>query len=252
MNSLTLDNLVAPISETNCKICKSTARLFGVADFNKNCAETMGVHLSIFGVGIYYHKCTSCGLIFTTAFDRWSYADFKKYIYNKDYIQIDPDYVIDRPTNNAKVVGDFIKRGRNIQLLDYGGGSGKFAELLCEKGIHAKSWDPMEENQIEMPKESFDIVTAFEVFEHTPNPKLSTTEALSFLKPDGVFLFSTLTEEKNVPRAFDFWYIAPRNGHVTIYTKQSLQQLFKEHGYNVMHFDDLTHMAYKTLPYWLS
>lgn len=211
----------------------------------------MGVRFAPLGIGIQYYRCTTCGLIFTNVFDQWDYSEFKKYIYNEDYLKIDPDYAHDRPLNNAGVVYDFIKKKSDVCLLDYGGGNGKFAALLRQKGISAESWDPMEENQGHFSEASFDIVTSFEVFEHTPDPHASTAEALRFLKPEGVFLFSTLTEESGPPRTTDHWYIAPRNGHITIYTKESLRQLFSQHGYQLLHFSELTHLAYKTLPAWL-
>jgi 2-polyprenyl-3-methyl-5-hydroxy-6-metoxy-1,4-benzoquinol methylase len=212
----------------------------------------MGVYLPPAGIDIHYYQCSDCGLIFTDSFDHWDYKAFKKYVYNEDYIKIDPDYVQDRPANNAGVVADFIKNGKNIRLLDYGGGNGKFASLLREKGFQADSWDPMEDNQALIQPGAYDIVTSFEAFEHTPTPKLSTEEALLFLKPEGVFLFSTLTEEGSWPRPLNFWYIAPRNGHVTIYTKRSLKKLFSQYGYQLLHFSDLTHMAYKIMPPWLA
>ncbi len=237
--------------QTSCKICKGPAPLYGVADFNKNCLEREKVFLPLLGEPVYYHQCESCRLIFSTAFDDWSAADFKAHIYNDDYVTVDPEYVEIRPRKLAGMVFNFIKRGTNLKLLDYGGCEGKTAALLREKGIAATSWDPMA--AAALPRESaFDVVTCFEVFEHTPQPVVTAEDALRFLKPQGVLLFSTLTAEGMPPRHMDFWYIAPRNGHITIYSKAALKVLFESLGCTVHHFNDNVHMAYRQLPAWLA
>ncbi|MGZ6479509.1 MAG: hypothetical protein ACXWQE_09420, partial [Bdellovibrionales bacterium] len=47
------------------------------------------------------------------------------------------------------------------------------------------------------------------------------------------------------------WYVAPRNGHITIHTRSSLEKLAGAAGCKLYHFDDLTHMAFRERPSWL-
>ena len=237
--------------QTSCKICKGAAPLYGVVDFNKNCLEREGVFLPLLGVPVYYYQCESCGLIFSEAFDDWSPADFRAHIYNDAYITVDPEYVEVRPQKLADMVFNFIKRGANLKPLDYGGGEGRTAALLRERGIAATSWDPLASTALP-PGDTFDVVTCFEVFEHTTRPRATAEDALRFLAPQGVLLFSTLTAEGLPPRHVDYWYLAPRNGHVTIYSKAALKTLFAQLGCTVHHFNDNVHMAYRRLPAWLA
>lgn len=243
----TIQNINLSGERISCKVCGHPAVFFGAVDFNKNPEGA----LPFAGVSIPYHRCESCGLIFSTAFDTWSNDDFRAHIYNDDYVKVDPEYVSARPLAWADAVAAFaLKHGGNPRILDYGGGSGLMARALREKGLSAVSWDPMKP---EVPPEphTFDIVTCFEVLEHTPTPKKSAKEILAFLAPAGVVIFSTLVSDSWSPCDVNFWYVAPRNGHITIHTKNSLRTLFGAFGYRVHHMTDDVHMAFQTPPSWM-
>ncbi|WP_438393491.1 class I SAM-dependent methyltransferase [Caballeronia sp. DA-9] len=249
-----MDNVtVRPVVHVStCKICNSQAPLYGVADFNKSCEEARGRYLPLVGVPVYYHRCNHCGLVFTRAFDDWTKADYAQHIYNEDYVLIDPDYIDVRPASNAGFIRDFIKKGRDLKCLDYGGGNGTLARLLQEAGVDAHSWDPMDAVGSPSPSGPFDFISAFEVLEHTPKPVATVREALSMLSPRGVLVFSTLTIDHVPARGMDNWYIAPRNGHITLYTRRALLTLFEGEGYRVHHFNNNLHMALNHDPDWLS
>jgi hypothetical protein len=137
-----------------CKVCNEPAPLYGVTDFNKSCEERRGRYLPLTGVPVYYNRCDACGLIFTTAFDHWSRADYLQHIYNDDYVLVDPDYIDSRPAGNAAFILDFIKKGHALRCLDYGGGNGRLMSLLREGGVDAHSWDPMDEEGCRRPAHS--------------------------------------------------------------------------------------------------
>ena len=127
----------------NCKICDNSSPLFGVVDFHKSCIELDKKKLSLSGIPIYYRRRRECGFLFTTAFDDWSQGAFTLHIYNADYKIVDPDYEFVRPQANARLIDEWLSRARSeIRILDYGGGNGKFAELLRASGYAAVSYDP--------------------------------------------------------------------------------------------------------------
>jgi Methyltransferase domain len=81
------------------------------------------------------------------------------------------------------------------------------------------------------------------VFEHTPTPIATASEALSFLRPNGRLLFSTLLMDELPRQATDHWYISPRNGHISLHTSVSLRTLLLGLGWNVRSFSTNLHVA---------
>jgi hypothetical protein len=235
-----------------CKICGGDSVLDGVVDFNKNGSEPKGVVLPLLGVPVYYHRCQDCGAVFTVAFDHWTQQDFARHIYNDGYDAVDPDHAEMRPVSNAGVVADFVARASGIRIIDYGGGNGRLARELLAGGLNVVSWDVMAPDQPRPALGSFDLLTSFEVMEHTPTPVETFAEMLSFLAPGGVILFSTLTVDALPPRALQFWYIAPRNGHITIYTRPSLGALAARFGKRMHHFNDMMHLCLNERPHWVA
>ena len=234
-----------------CKICGGSSALDGVVDFNKNGSEPNGVVLPLLGVPVYYHRCQECGAVFTVAFDNWTQQDFVRHIYNGDYSTVDPDHIEARPLANCRLVANFVTHAPGIRILDYGGGNGRLAQELVARGLDASSFDCMMPDHHQPSASSFDLVTCFEVMEHTTTPVETFAAMLSFLTRDGVILFSTLTIDNLPPRSLHFWYIAPRNGHVTIYTRQSLAALAGRFGKRIHHFNDGMHLCLTEPPAWL-
>lgn len=228
-----------------CKVCGGRSEAAGAVDFAKNCEERRGVVLPRTEAPIHYHRCGDCSLLYTRAFDGWSHAEFRRWIYNDGYAAVDPDYVSVRPMANAATVAALMKRNGLTRTLDYGGGNGDLARALMARGFDAASWDPMEPGQTLPGQRDFQLVTAFEVMEHTPTPRATAREVTASAGARGVVLFSTLALDTAGPRAVDHWYVAPRNGHITIHTRASLQALFARLGWQVHHFGDAYHLAHR-------
>jgi SAM-dependent methyltransferase len=136
----------------------------------------------------------------------------------------------------------------SARILDYGGGAGVFAERLREQGFSAATYDPFSSfNQ--MPAEKFDLVTCFEVMEHVPSPQTTVAAMVSLLKQPGLILFSTLVQPENFESVeLNWWYASPRNGHISLYSPQSLALLFNPHGLKVASFNANLHIAYAQVP----
>lgn len=229
-----------------CPLCSSKSRFYGEVDFNKSCLEAQGKEVARSGVMVKYHRCDECGFLFSSSFDDWRPDDFKKYIYNKDYILIDPDYVDVRPKVNAQDIDNlFHLHKKLLRFLDYGGGNGVFAASLREKGYRAETFDPFSEHAIPTDVKAH-IVTAYEVIEHSVQQAKVLDDLLSFLDDQGVVLFSTLLQPDDFDKiGLSWWYVAPRNGHVSIHSSQSLDLLFHSRGMTVFSINEDTHFAYR-------
>lgn len=235
-----------------CKCCGATASLYGVVDFNKNCEIARGRSvLPLCGVPVYYHRCQACGFIFTVAFDTFSADDFAELVYNAEYALVDPDFAEARPTHNAQMIVEMFGPRRDLRILDFGGGNGLLARRLRATGFaHVDTYDPFVPGHDRRPTGRYDLVLAFEVMEHTPDPAATLAEIDSLLEPAGMVLFSTLLQPQDMDKVggLTWWYAAPRNGHVSLYSAQSLERLVKPYGYNFGSSSDAVHVLFRTVP----
>jgi len=245
----------ASAAATPCKICGGAAPLYGVVDFHKSCEEFRGLRLPLSGVPIYYRRCARCGFLFTDAFDCWTKEQFKEHIYNDDYRTVDPDYRTIRPSANAGVVTQMWAAVKaETRVLDYGGGNDTLCTALRNNGFAAAiSYDPMVPEHAQRPPGKFDLVTCFETMEHLPDPDAGVSSIIDCVAEPGLILYSTLV----LPAKFDqigvaWWYVGPRNGHISIFTRQALAAAWGRHGYKTVSFNDNLHLAFRTLPAFLA
>jgi hypothetical protein len=242
-----------PVSAASapCKICGGAAALYGVVDFHKSCVEVQGARLPLSGVPIYYRRCASCEFLFTDAFDGWSVAQFKADIYNDGYGAVDPDYEIVRPQSNAneviKLWGPYKARTR---ILDYGGGNDAFCALLRASEFPvAVTYDPMVPAHAHRPAGKFDLVTCFETLEHLPDPFAGIALLLDCVAEPGLVHISTFAQPADFAAyGLNWWYVAPRNGHISIFSRQALALAFGRYGYKTVSLSDNLHFAFRTLP----
>jgi hypothetical protein len=236
-----------------CKICGAASALHGVVDFNRSCEIARGMRLPLLGVPVWYYRCGDCRFLFTAQFDDFTDDEWRRHVYNDGYASVDPDSGGTRASANAVlvksvshslgIIGDgrpaiMIERSRT---LDYGSGGGELSSLVAEPALEAAAWDPFQPG--ERPTGLFDLVTSFEVFEHTTRPIETAKDALGFVRPGGALLFSTLTCDELADQSMDWWYIAPRNGHVSIHSTRSLALLFGGLGWGITSLSPGVHLA---------
>jgi len=234
--------------EESCKICGTTAKFFGCVDFNKNCESVKPTYLPSADVPITYKKCSQCGFLFSSDFDKWGHEDFKKFIYNDNYIVVDPDYTKIRPEVNALRIQKFLSGSkRDIAILDYGGGNGRFAKSLRQRGFYcASTFDPFTLEFAEPPQLKFDIITCFETLEHVPKPLEVIGEICSFLKPNGMVIFSTQLQNSDfIKQGLEWWYVSPRNGHISIFSASALEIAWNRFGVKVTSVNEFLHFGSK-------
>lgn len=219
-----------------CKICDGASPLFGVCDFTRSCEERTGLVLPLSGEPIYYRRCSNCGLIFTDAFDAWTVRDWRSRIYNDAYGMVDPDYDSARPVATAHMVAALFKPVLGqLSVLDYGGGNGRFAVELRALGAQkVTTYDPFSRAFHEPPVEPVQLVTCFEAIEHSPRPRETAQAIAAQIADGGALMLSTLTQPDDIElQRMAWWYAAPRNGHVTLFSRRALATLFAQVGLRV-------------------
>ncbi len=128
----------------------------------------------------------------------------------------------------------FLCRDRKGSFLDYGGGHGLFVRLMRDTGLDFRWYDARCPNLFargfaaKMQGETYELLTAFEVFEHLINP-LDEIERMLALSKN--LLFSTRLVPRHTPRLEEWWYYGLDHGqHVAFYTRAALSEVAKRFG----------------------
>lgn len=126
------------------------------------------------------------------------------------------------------------------KFIDYGGGYGVLVRTLRDAGFDYYRLDKYCENIFAKNfdisdvtiAEKFEVLTAFEVFEHLEDPLQEVEQMLSY--SDNILFSTELVPENKVINPETWWYVAPETGqHIAFYTKESLQQLADHFSLNL-------------------
>ena len=231
-----------------CKVCGGRADLFDIVDFNKSCDATL-YPLGLSAIPVSYRLCTQCQFVFTDFFEGFSDVQWQRYIYNEDYIKVDPEYLSVRPSQNANDISTLLQGKKDSILgLDYGGGNGMTSSLLRESGWAFDTYDPFGHTDISPDRIGrYNFCSAIEVFEHLPDPVGTLRDVTEKVSAGAlIILIGTQVLDGKISNEsrLSWWYAAPRNGHVSIYSKKSLQILGAAFG--------LTYSCFRGYPHLLT
>lgn len=174
-----------------------------------------------------YFKCKTCGFIQTEK------PYWLKEAYSFAISELDIGLIY-RNLNLAEFTEKFLENdiiNPDGHYIDYGGGYGMFVRLMRDKGyafyrqdIHcenlfAKHFDISDLTM----NNGFELLTAFEVFEHLEFPAMELEKMLSY---SDTILFSTELLPDGNPDPKTWWYFVPETGqHISLFTIKSLQFL---------------------------
>ncbi len=206
-----------------CKICNSNAlQIFTSKILKKH--------------DVKYFKCDNCGYLFSEV-PFWLDEAYSR------SINLSDTGLLDRNIYFSKVLSViiFFCFNKNGTFLDYAGGYGVFTRLMRDIGFDFYWHDPYTQNLFAngfekevKPESEFELITAFEVFEHLVNPKEELEKMLSYSK---TIIFSTELMPKDIPDPKEWWYYGFNHGqHISFYSEKTLRTLakqFKLNYYNV-------------------
>ena len=216
--------------KSKCIICQQVTTIFCTRYSEQSYTKDM-VYWQTKATGrvVTYSKCTSCEFVYTEYFNKFTEKDFANLIYNEAYHrEVDPDYNHKRPTIMAAAIGITAKVLGFRRIIDYGGGNGATAQKLNRFGIEAKSFD-IYDLQDDLNLFNPDLATMIEVLEHSNDPIGLFKELNNLLEKKIQMVFFTT---KLAGSDLNSTYIAPRNGHISIFNNTSLKKLASKLGYS--------------------
>lgn len=180
---------------------------------------------------IAYFKCNNCGFIQTE----------EPYWLNEAYsepINCSDCGLVSRNLMLAKIAKTIIFAffETDEKFLDYGGGYGLFVRLMRDSGFDFYRYDKHCENLFAREFEvdlnnRYELLTAFEVFEHLSNPIDEIHEMLSFCQN---ILFTTELLPVTTPKPGEWWYYGLDHGqHISFYTYKSLSVIAEKFSLNL-------------------
>ena len=216
-----------------CSICLTgELKSFGFVQFDRNNQDIPEISNTL----IEYYKCEKCGSITSPEMLNWPTEKFSSEIYNEEYFRYDPDYLGERPKIWANMLSSL--NYKKIKHLDYGSGSGLLSKNLKLSGWNTCSYDPYSSKT--KPEGKFNFITAIEVFEHSTNIRNTILDIKKYLDRDGIILFSSVLVDSSINS--DWWYIMPRNGHISFLSKLAIINLAKEYSLFFSSFNKGIHL----------
>ena len=237
--------LAQPPAPCACKVCGGESPLFDVVDFHKSCHPQL-YPFGLSGIPVWYRRCGSCGFIFTDFFDEFTPQQWTQHVYNADYGQVDPGYAQARPRTNAIELQCFLRRPADTVGLDYGGGNGMTTRLMRDAGWTFDCHDPYGHSDlVEANRGRYDFCSALEVMEHTPQPMQALQSMVQLCSSDRLVLFiGTAVHDGIVDdrTRLSWWYAGPRNGHISLFSREALRRLGARFGLDYASVTRGTHL----------
>ncbi len=223
----------------NCKICGKHTKFFNSA-------------VIIHKYSIKYYRCSFCGFV-QTENPYWLEEAYSR------PINISDTGIMTRNLQNTNFVSALLCAFFNIdgKFLDYGGGYGIFVRMMRDRGFDFYRDDKYCINLFAngfdcsgSETDLFDLLTAFEVFEHFANPSEELDKLLS--KSENI-LFTTNVIPDDPPKPNAWWYYGLGHGqHISFYTVKSLKTLAAQRNLNFLtNYNNKHLITPKKIPHWL-
>lgn len=196
-------------------------------------------------VEVEYGRCPACGMVIA-----WD-PTWLEEAYGDAIAKLDVG-LLDRCQILASVTAAVLRaeRLRGGRFLDWAGGYGTLTRLMRDRGYDFVHHDPMAVNVFAEGHEvvdptagRYDLVTAFEVLEHLPDPVAALAPLAASTDR---LLTTTQVLPSPTPAPEDWDYYALESGqHITFYTRDSLERLARRLGFDGVVTSSLVHLFYR-------
>lgn len=180
---------------------------------------------------VQYYQCSQCQFIFTEPPYWLDEAYAASAITRLDIGSVQHNYLMAGVTQ-AVIMTWLDSRAK---FIDYGGGYGMLVRHMRDRGFDFYRHDRYCQNLFansfdltDVPPFHAELITAFEVMEHLPDPVDTVAEMLGMTD---TILFSTAVQPRPDVTPATWWYFHPQAGqHIALYSRASLYALASRFG----------------------
>jgi len=203
-----------------CRICSSETRAFGRGTIR-------GKH------AIAYYQCGACGFVQTDE-PVWLTEAYAEAINHSDIGLVRRNLMLS--IQSSVVISAFFDHRK--KFIDFGGGYGLLVRMMRDRGYDFHRLDAHCANLFARGFDAepvgtgkYELLTAFEVFEHMTDPVAAVADMLSY---SSSILLSTELVTVPAPQPDAWWYYGLDHGqHVSFFTPQSLRIIAERFGLNL-------------------
>lgn len=223
----------------NCNLCKSDKNKFLYSK-----SDALFFPAEFFNVV----KCEKCGLGFVNP--RPTIKQIGKYYPESFFDNFKLNEKADQLRYEAQkiYIDKYVNAKKSKRLLDIGSGNGEFIQYMNNCGWYAEGvepfYKPKNNDQLKIYKHeftsmpinnlSFNVLTAWNVLEHTHDPMAYFIKANQLLVKKGIFIFNIPNFDSLASQKL-FAEDIPR--HLYFFTKSNIEKYLKKTGFKLEKFD---------------
>ncbi len=136
------------------------------------------------------------------------------------------------------------------KILDIGCGNGNFVRFLKSEGYESFGYDksrniqkylrvknvPIYKNMRDIPNHYFNVVTCFDVIEHTADPRILIRSIKEKLNKNGIAMITTPNAQGFSSRILRHnWWVFGPTAHFILFSVRSLRLLLLNEGFELLH-----------------
>ncbi|MCP3871540.1 MAG: class I SAM-dependent methyltransferase [Desulfobacteraceae bacterium] len=206
-------------------------------------------------------RCSKCNQLFSQCTAKYFNSSMEEFNSSKGTWP-PPENVksLERSTKKTlKNITDIADQKLNrLKLLDVGCSNGAFIFTAGKFGIQCEGIEPAKEAALaaqkanlkvhhgyleksNLQKESYDVITLFEVIEHLKNPVELLNECNKLLKKNGIMVIRTANTDSWTLRLLkEKWHylnISKHGGHISFFCKKSMTVIGDITGFSIIQFN---------------
>ena len=251
------DPLVDKASETACYLCGGLSHVERCGQVRDNLA------LKVL-------ECRSCGLVFLSSVDHISFEHYEQSgMHDSDTFAVE-DWVRESDADDSRRF-EFLRASLpEKRLLDFGCGAGGFLSKAQGLASHLVGVEPESRlsdyfrrcglhvfsslEAIVTTTEKFDLITAFHVVEHLPDPR-ETLRQLSKLTPTGELIIEVPSSDDALLTLYEcdaFTRFTYWSQHLFLFNPRTLEDLIRQAGLKLNWLKQVQRYPLSNHLYWLA